>query len=114
MEVRPIQFRCDVRPHRSVVIVAPIGELDIATAPKLEETLAELRDVGFAHLAVDLRGLDFMDSSGLNLLLAWTRRAEHEQLRFSVIGGGQAQRVLDVSGVAERLDMVTERELRGT
>ncbi len=107
------RFRCDVRPERRVVVVKPVGELDIATEPLLEAQLRELHDVSVDHLVVDLRGLEFMDSTGLALLLRWTLSAEETGSRFSVIPGSPAvHRVLEISGVNARLHFVTEAQLR--
>jgi anti-anti-sigma factor len=109
----PRAFRCDVRPERDVVIVAPVGELDLATVPALEAQLRELRDAGFTHLAVDLRGLDALDSSALRLLVRWTVAAkEAPPRRFSVIpGAGAIRRVLDVCAADGRIDLVSAAQL---
>ncbi len=105
-------LRCEVRPERQVVIVAPTGELDLAGVPTIDAQLGELHEAGFAHLAVDLRGLRFMDSTGLRLLLRWTAAAASDGYRFSVIPGPpQVQRVLAMTGVESTLDMVSERDL---
>jgi anti-anti-sigma factor len=60
-------FRCDVVPERDAVRVRPIGSLDIATVPVLEQQLQEFRQAGVRRLIVDLGGLSFMDSTGLRL-----------------------------------------------
>jgi anti-sigma B factor antagonist len=53
-----------------VAIVAVRGELDLATAPLLERTLAKLVDDQSCHsIVIDLRDLDFMGSAGLAVLL---------------------------------------------
>lgn len=94
------------------MIVTPVGELDLATAPVLDVQLSELRDAGFQHLAVDLRGLEFMDSSGLALLLRWTQSGEWSGIQVSVIPGLPAvHRVLEVSGINKHLRFVREVDL---
>jgi anti-sigma B factor antagonist len=45
-----------------------IGEVDLATAPKLREALAEY---GTSEVVLDLSELTFMDSSGLGVLLTF-------------------------------------------
>lgn len=62
-------LRCDVVPQRGVVRVHPIGSLDLATVPVLEQQLQELREAGLRRLIVDLGGLWFMDSTGLRIVL---------------------------------------------
>ncbi len=56
------------------VTVAISGELDLYTAPKLRERLDELILGGSAIMVLDLEKLDFMDSSGINVLVGSLRR----------------------------------------
>lgn len=97
-------FSCRVEPDRDVVRVVPEGELDLATADQLERELDELRTAGFEHVMLDLRGLSFMDSTGLRLILAAEASARTRGTRLSLISGAPAvQRVFEVAGVADRL-----------
>ena len=96
-------FRVDVHPEREVVRVAPIGELDLATADMLDAQLRELYDAGFQHLVLDLRGLTFIDSSGVALLIAEDHRARETGRTFSIVRGQPPiQRVLKISGIEDR------------
>jgi anti-sigma B factor antagonist len=54
------------------------GEVDVYTAPKLRERLAELIDAGAAKVVVDLDRVDFLDSTGLGVLVG-----AHKRLRAS-------------------------------
>ena len=59
-------------------VVAVAGELDVYTAPVLEESLGDLVEAGSTKLVVDLTEVTFMDSTGLGLLikaLKWTRES---------------------------------------
>ena len=59
-------------------LVAVRGELDLATAPLLERTLAELvDDQSCRSIVIDLHDLDFMGSTGLSVLLNAQARAEN-------------------------------------
>jgi anti-sigma B factor antagonist len=88
-------FRADVHPERDVVRVAAVGELDLATVAQLQAQIRELREAGFVHLVLDLRGLTFMDSSGVALILDEDRFARRNGQDFSLISGTPAiQRVL--------------------
>ena len=62
-------FRVDVHPERDSVRVVPVGELDTATADELQTKLCELREAGFDRVVLDLRELEFLDSTGLRLLV---------------------------------------------
>lgn len=56
------------------VVVAVRGEVDIATAPKLREKLVELASQGAQQVVIDLEGVEFLDSTGLGVLIGGMKR----------------------------------------
>src|SRR6266480_7967691 len=91
--------------------VALAGELDIATAPKLDEEVRRLEAEGRELIVIDLRGLEFMDSSGLRALLAADARARERGARVVIVrGDDRIQRVLKITRLDERLEMVDDAE----
>ena len=105
-------FSCTSRSAVGAAIIAPKGELDLATAALLEQELLTQSQAGLEHLVVDLRGLTFMDSSGLGLLARWRRRAVRDETRLSLIPGPPSvQRVLELTNLADLIDFVSEDEL---
>ncbi|MEE1929352.1 STAS domain-containing protein [Streptomyces sp. TRM 70351] len=65
-----------VRRDGATAVLSPEGELDHHTAPLLRTPLEESLDEGCHRLVVDCSGLDFCDSTGLNVLLTARLRAE--------------------------------------
>ena len=79
-----------------VSLSALVGELDIATAPALEEAAMRAWADGAEQLVLDCSGLDFIDSTGLHTILRLRRRA----VRLSVVHASAAvRRVFEVTGV---------------
>jgi anti-sigma B factor antagonist len=63
-----------IRPEGDRTVVAVSGEIDVYTAPKLREHLIDLVSGGHYHLIVDLEGVDFLDSTGLGVLVGGLKR----------------------------------------
>jgi anti-sigma B factor antagonist len=97
-------FSIDVSPDRERVFVRAAGEIDLATAGKLEEAITELLDRGFRHVVVDMRKVTFLDSTGIRTLIACHNRAHGVDARMPVlIGNSPARRPLEITGVLEYL-----------
>jgi anti-sigma B factor antagonist len=67
-------------------ILRLVGEVDLATAPKLEAAIERIAAEG-AELTLDLRGVTFIDSTGLRLLTVQSRRFEQAGVDFELIPG---------------------------
>ena len=55
-------------------IVEAVGEIDVYTAPKLREQLTELVDAGRRDIIVDMQKVEFLDSTGLGVLVGGLKR----------------------------------------
>lgn len=101
------QFRVDVRSEGKAVVVEISGELDLASGPELERKLEEVAQAPIELLVIDLREVEFMDSTGLSIIVkAHQRFAQAGRQLALVRGTSQVQRLLDLTGVAERLQLV--------
>lgn len=72
----PARLRVEVRTVDASELLAPVGELDHYTAELLRSPLDEALDAGRSRLVVDCSGLEFCDSTGLNVLLGARLRAD--------------------------------------
>jgi stage II sporulation protein AA (anti-sigma F factor antagonist) len=105
------QFRLEVRSEGHATVIVVRGELDLASGPELEAELGRLPEPPPELLVVDLRHLDFMDSTGLSILVKAHQRAVEEGREFGLVRGTpQVQRLLELTGVSERLPMADSPE----
>ncbi|MEM9447282.1 MAG: STAS domain-containing protein [Cyanobacteria bacterium P01_E01_bin.6] len=70
--------------HRSVVILRPIGRLDIATAWQFRLKLQECISQVSPHVVVNLSQVTFVDSSGLTALVAGMRDSDKKNGSFRI------------------------------
>jgi anti-sigma B factor antagonist len=84
------------------------GELDIASAPVLDASLADVEGNGTGTVVLDLAGVRFIDSTGLRSLLSARQRAETagRTLRLTNIPV-DVERVFDVTGVRRIFDIAS-------
>ncbi len=61
------------------------GEVDVFTAPKIREKLIDLVDQGEHNIIVSLEGVDFLDSTGLGVLVAGLKRVKMHEGTLSVV-----------------------------
>ena len=76
-------FAVDVERRGDGAIVTAHGELDVATAGTLRTALDAIEDA--ARLVLDLRGLSFIDSTGLHLVVALHKRAQRDGFELALI-----------------------------
>ena len=89
------------------VRLAFTGELDLASAGRVEEELERAERAKPEHIVLDLRGLTFMDSTGLRLITSADTRARQSRRRLTIIQGPDAvRRVFEITRLDERLDIV--------
>jgi anti-sigma B factor antagonist len=105
-----LPFELTVERRAGAVVMILQGELDLAAKDRYEEELAKLADESFESLVVDLRGLTFIDSTGIKLLLGTLRDSEQNGLDVSFVKpDGPVKSLLDTTGVADQLPLVDER-----
>jgi len=96
----PNRIELDTERERDTGTVHVTGEVDLTSAPRLEQAIRELIDGGVRRLIVDLSDVRFMDSTGLRVLMSSYKR-------LTEVGGAlvlgrpseAVKRVLDVSGL---------------
>jgi anti-sigma B factor antagonist len=104
-------FSVEVEDGERAIVIGVSGELDLASSPELEEELERCVASGAELLIIDLRALEFMDSTGLSVLVRGHQKATQRGKQFAIVKGPQqVQRLLSLTGVAERLTVVDTPE----
>lgn len=80
-----MELGIDVREVGSHAVVDVKGEIDVYTAPKLREKLIELVSEGSYNVIVNLEGVDFLDSTGLGVLVGALKRVKAHDGSLSLI-----------------------------
>ncbi|MGH2976395.1 MAG: STAS domain-containing protein [Solirubrobacterales bacterium] len=93
-----------------VFVVAVEGELDMSTAPQLERALAASLGDASAAVLIDLSSCEFIDSTGIALIVRSWRRLDGDG-RFALCGvGNQVERVLEITGLESTIPNHPSRE----
>jgi anti-anti-sigma factor len=97
------QLNVETTKERSATVITLIGEVDLATAPDLERRLATA--VASGDTVTDLSGVDFMDSTGLRVLISAHEAAGAAGHRLALIvpPSGPVSKLLSITGVDREL-----------
>lgn len=89
-------------------LVAPRGDLDLATVGALDGALRRAEE-SYELVVLDLRQVPFMDSSGLHALIAADLRMRERGGRLVIVqGGDQIRRLLGLTGADKQLEVVED------
>ena len=83
------------------------GEVDMATAPQLREALFGIVDGGATSIAIDCRGLEFLDSSGIGVLIAVRKRLGDGGALTLEAPPAHVRKVLELTGVTDHVTIVS-------
>jgi len=90
--------------HCSVLVVT--GELDVATAPQLRQEAVRLTTAGHHHLVLDLSGVDFLDSTGLGVVVGVLKRVRTHGGDLAVAGAvDHVRKVFDITRISDVVAM---------
>jgi anti-sigma B factor antagonist len=84
------------------VVVEMRGDLDLDSEPEAREAIAAAERTAGSRMVVDLSAVTFMGSCGVRMLLETADRARSEGRELLIIPGAAADKVLALTGVADR------------
>jgi anti-sigma B factor antagonist len=98
--VRLVELKVSSASQGGHAVVTANGELDLYTAPRLQTELAALLRENIDRVVVDLSGVEFCDSTGMNVLLAAMKRAKEKGGVLELAAPRPAvRRILQVTGL---------------
>lgn len=104
-------FKISSTVHGDEAVVTCHGELDLAAAPEAEAHLREVETDGVTRIVLDLRPLDFLDSTGLRVVLAADSRARKQGRELQVVPGRDSvHRVFRIALLDRRLEFIEPPE----
>jgi anti-sigma B factor antagonist len=92
----------EVEQRGRYTVLAVRGEVDVYTAPRLRERLIELVSQGSHQVVVDLEGVDFLDSTGLGVLVGGLKRLRsHDGDMILVCTQPRILKVFEITGLTK-------------
>jgi anti-sigma B factor antagonist len=94
------EFRIEERVDEGVPIITVIGEIDVATAPQLRESLHRLIAQGQATVVLDLLGVTFLDSTALGVLVGALKRCRELGGELHVVvTDARIRKIFEITGL---------------
>jgi anti-sigma B factor antagonist len=100
--VPAVELKVSSRSHGDHVIVTAAGEIDLYTAPKLQADFAAIIDgaAPATRVVIDMSGVEFCDSTGMNALLAVLRQVRERGGELELAAPRPAiKKILQVTGL---------------
>ncbi len=104
---------CNVSMQRSngAAVLVVTGELDLGSAGMLDDALSSAAEASVKVVIIDMRELEFIDSTGISTLVRAHRAAERAGTLFAVAGAKpQVRRLLSLTGLTEMLTIIDSPE----
>ena len=97
-----MELGLDVTERNGYAVLAVHGEVDVYTAPRFRERLIELVSEGKTRIVVDLEGVDFLDSTGLGVLVGGLKRLRSHDGDLSLVcTQSRILKVFEITGLTK-------------
>ncbi len=95
--------------HFSLIVLS--GEVDVYSAPKLREAIKGLVDQGRNNIIVDLEKVDFLDSTGLGVLVGGLKRVKQNEGELGIICNQEKiLRIFRITGLTKVFPIYASRQ----
>ncbi len=84
----------------NIIEIKPLGEVDIYTSPKLKNKIFALIDERNTNILIDGEGLEYIDSTGLGVLMSIYKKMQEKGLNFTIINlKPNIYKLFDITGL---------------
>ena len=91
----------------AICVATPAGEIDLATAPLLKSRLVGLLGDGFSRFVIDLSEVRYLDSTGLGVLIAFSRRLTEDGVIALAQAPSSVAALLELTGLDATFEVFT-------
>src|ERR1051325_8956708 len=107
-----MQFKVETRNvHDSVAVIALGGEVDVYTSPRLKQEMVDLLNKGTVKLVIDLSAVEYLDSTGLGVLIGGLKRAREREGDLRLICDNlRILRIFEITGLTKIFDIYRSEE----
>jgi anti-sigma B factor antagonist len=93
-------------PREGVAVIALSGEADVYTSPRIKQEIVDLLNGGTHKLVVDLTGVEYLDSTGLGVLIGGLKRARERDGDLKLICDNlRILRIFEITGLTKIFDI---------
>jgi anti-sigma B factor antagonist len=102
-----MNLRVETRtPREGVAVIALSGEADVYTSPRIKQEIVDLLNNGTTKLVVDLTSVEYLDSTGLGVLIGGLKRARERDGDLKLICDNlRILRIFEITGLTKIFDI---------
>ena len=106
-----MDLQIKVRKVKDIPVMDLSGEVDAYTCSRLREAMIEVIDDGGSDLVVNMKDVEYIDSSGLGTLVGGLKRVSERQGTIAVCGtNSQIKKVFDITGLIKVFPLYSDEE----
>ncbi len=93
-------------PREGVAVIALGGEVDVYTSPRVKQEIVNLLNAGTPKMVVDLTGVEYLDSTGLGVLIGGLKRARERDGDLKLVcDNTRILRIFEITGLTKIFDI---------
>jgi anti-sigma B factor antagonist len=96
----------ETTPRGNATVLTLRGEIDVYTAPRLRQAIVDVVDGGAQHVVLDMEKVDFLDSTGLGVMVEGLKRISGRAGTLSVVATqDKILKIFDITGLNKAFGM---------